>query len=50
MFLPAAAQVELHHLYGAMDLLEENKAGVEKAIFFKMADLMTRASTSSSTT
>jgi len=40
VFLPAAAQVELHHLYGAMDLLEENKAEVEKAIFFKMADLM----------
>jgi hypothetical protein len=40
VFFPAASEIELHHMYGAMDLLEENKAEVEKAIFFKMADLM----------
>lgn len=40
VYLPGAKQLELHHLYGAMDLLEKNKAEVEKAVYFKMADLM----------
>jgi len=40
VFLPSAAPLELHHLYGAMDFLEEHKAEVEKAVFFRMADLM----------
>jgi len=40
VFLPGAKQLELHHLYRAMDLLEKNKASVEKAVYFKMADLM----------
>lgn len=40
VFLTGASEIALHHLYGAMDLLEENKAEVEKTIFFKMADLM----------
>jgi hypothetical protein len=39
-FLPGSQDIELHHLYGAMDLLEANKAEIEKAVFFKMADLM----------
>jgi len=40
VFLPSAAPLELHHLYRAMDFLEEHKAEVEKAVFFRMADLM----------
>ena len=40
VFLPGAASLELHHLYFAMDFLEEHKAEVEKAVYFKMADLM----------
>ncbi len=40
VFLPSAKSVELHHLYLAMDFLEEHKAEVEKAIYFKMADLL----------
>lgn len=39
VFLPRSEEIELHHLYGAMDLLEAHKAEIEKAIFFKMADL-----------
>lgn len=40
VFLPDAADLELHHLYLGMDFLEEHKAEVEKAVYFKMADLM----------
>ena len=40
VFLPSAQSLDLHHLYFAMDFLEEHKAEVEKAIYFKMADLM----------
>lgn len=40
VFLPSAKSVELHHLYLAMDFLEEHKAEVEKAVYFKMADLL----------
>jgi transposase len=40
VFLPSASLLALHHLYLAMDFLEEHKAKVEKAIYFKMADLM----------
>lgn len=40
VFLPSAHALQLHHLYLAMDLLEEHKAEVEKALYFKMADLM----------
>lgn len=40
VFLPSAQPLELHHLYLAMDFLETHKAEVEKAIYFKMADLM----------
>lgn len=40
VFFPGARSIELHHLYLAMDLLEKNKADVEKAVYFKMADLM----------
>jgi transposase len=39
VFMPSARAVELHHLYLAMDFLEENKAEIEKAIYFRMADL-----------
>lgn len=40
VFLPDAQGLALHHLYEAMDFLEENKAAVEKAVYFKIADLM----------
>ena len=40
VFLPSASLLALHQLYLAMDFLEEHKAEVEKAIYFKMADLM----------
>jgi len=40
VFLPQAAAVRLHHLYGAMDFLEAHKTAVEKELFFRMADLM----------
>lgn len=40
VFLPGAQDLQLHHLYLAMDFLEEHKAELEKAIYFEMADLM----------
>jgi len=40
VFLPSATSLDLHHLYFAMDLLEDHKVDIEKAIYFKMADLM----------
>ncbi len=40
VFLPDARSLDLHHLYFAMDFLEQHKADVEKAVYFKMADLM----------
>jgi len=40
VFLPSAGELELHHLYRAMDFLEKHKPEVEKALYFKMADLM----------
>lgn len=40
VFLPSAKALDLHHLYFAMDFLEEHKAEVEKAVYFEMADLM----------
>jgi Transposase DDE domain len=33
-------RLELHHLYRAMDFLEANKEMIEKAIYFRMADLL----------
>jgi transposase len=40
VFLPSARELELHHLYLAMDFFEEHKVEVEKEIYFRMADLM----------
>jgi transposase len=40
VFLPSGRELELQHLYRAMDFLEENKAEIEKAVYFKVADLM----------
>ena len=40
VFLPTAENLALQHLYRAMDFLEEHKADVEKAVYFRMADLM----------
>ncbi len=38
--LEGAAALELQHLYRAMDFLEANKDAIEKAIYFRMADLL----------
>jgi hypothetical protein len=40
VFLPGAGDLQLQHLYRAMDFLEANKAEVEKSVYFAMADLM----------
>jgi hypothetical protein len=40
VYLPSAQDLSLHHLYFAMDFLEDHKEAIEKEIFFKMADLM----------
>jgi hypothetical protein len=40
VFLPDGSELELHHLYLGMDFLEQHKAQVEEAVYFKMADLM----------
>lgn len=41
VYLPSAQALSLHHLYFSMDFLEDHKEELEKAIYFKMADLMT---------
>ena len=33
----------LQHLYRAMDFLEANKEAIEKAVYFRMADLLNLA-------
>jgi hypothetical protein len=38
--LEGAAGLELQHLYRAMDFLKANKEAIEKAIYFRMADLL----------
>ncbi len=38
--LEGAAGVELQHLYRAMDFLEANKEAIEKALYFRLADLL----------
>jgi hypothetical protein len=38
--IEGAEELELQHLYRAMDFLEANKEAIEKAIFFRVADLM----------
>lgn len=40
VYLPSGRELELQHLYRAMDFVEEHKAEVEKAVYFKAADLM----------
>lgn len=40
VFLPSATKLELHHFYFGMTFLEENKGAIEKAVYFKMADLL----------
>ena len=40
VFLPSTKSLDLHHLYFAMDFLEDHKEDIEKAVYFKMADLM----------
>lgn len=40
VYLPGASELELHHLYGAMDFLERNKPEVEKEVYWRMADLL----------
>jgi Transposase DDE domain len=40
VFLPSSRDLKLQHLYRAMDFLEAHKAEIEKAVYFKVADLM----------
>ena len=40
VFLPRGNDLELHHLYLGMDLLENHKEEIEKSVYFAMADLM----------
>lgn len=40
VFFPEGQELALHQLYEAMDYLLVNQERVEKAVFFKMADLM----------
>src|ERR671914_191768 len=38
--LAGTGGLELHHLYRAMDLLEASKEAIEKALYFRLADLL----------
>lgn len=40
VFFPGRDVVELQHLYRAMDFLEAHKEEIERAIYFRMADLL----------
>ena len=40
VLLPRGNQLDLHHLYLGMDLLENHKEEIEKSVYFAMADLM----------
>ena len=40
VFLPSASALQLHHLYFGLTFLEENKEAIERAVYFRMADLM----------
>jgi transposase len=39
VFFPGGERLELHHLYRAMDFLAEFKEPIERAVFFRTADL-----------
>lgn len=40
VFFTGREQIELQHLYRAMDFLEEHKEEIERAVFFRTADLL----------
>ena len=40
VYLPSASALQLHHLYRAMDFLEEHREEVEKAVYFATSDLL----------
>lgn len=40
VFFPGRETLELQHLYRAMDFLEAHKEKIERAIYFRMADLL----------
>jgi transposase len=40
VFLPRGRDLDLHHLYLGMDLLENHKEEIEKSVYFATADLM----------
>jgi transposase len=40
VFFPAHADLDLHHLYRAMDFYEAHKEAIEEAIYFRVADLL----------
>lgn len=40
VWLPSTDDVRLQHVYRAMDFFQEHKERIEKAVYFKMADLL----------
>lgn len=40
VWLPSADDVQLQHVYRAMDFFQEHKEAIERAVYFKMADLL----------
>ena len=38
--ITGTSELELHHLYRAMDCLEANKESIEEAIYFRLSDLL----------
>jgi len=39
-YLPECRDLELHHLYGAMDFLERNKSEVEEEVYWHVSDML----------
>ncbi|MFQ5745487.1 MAG: IS1634 family transposase [Acidobacteriota bacterium] len=41
VYFPAGGGIELHHLYRAMDLLEQHHESIEREVFWRTCDLLT---------
>jgi hypothetical protein len=40
IYFPQGKMIELHHLYRAMDFLDEHKEKIEEALYWRLADLL----------
>ena len=40
IYFPEGKRISLHHLYRAMDFLEEQKEKIEEALYWRLADLL----------